>query len=118
MRGATTLAGMLREEDVPYEVDGVEMIGSLIVDDERSGPRPSVLVFGGGTGFAPFHRDRARRLAELGYLAFGADYFGGGRVLDGAEGQAARARMDLTTVARSAFDTLVARPECDATRVA
>ena len=109
---------MLREENVSYEVDGVAMIGSLIVDDERTRPRPSVLVFGGGTGVAPFHRDRARRLAELGYLAFGADYFGGGQVLDGAGRQEARARMNLTAVARSAFDTLVARPECDATRVA
>ncbi len=79
---------MLREDKVPYEVDGVAMIGSLIVDDERSMPRPSVLVFGGG------------------------------QVLDGETRQAARARMNLTGIARSAFDTLVARPECDSTRVA
>lgn len=84
---------MLREEDVAYEVDGVEMVGALIVNDELPRPRPSVLVFGGGTGFAPFHRSRARRFAELGYLAFGADYFGGGRVLEGAELEAARASM-------------------------
>ena len=57
-------------------------------------------------------------LPELGYLAFGADYFGGGQVLDGEARQAARARMNLTGIARSAFDTLVARPECDSTRVA
>ena len=112
---------MLREEDVAYEVDGVAMVGALIVDDGWPGPRPSVLVFGGGTGFEPFHRDRARRLAELGYCAFGADYYGGGRVLEGAALEAARASMTFEhrrAVGRGAFETLLARPECDPTRVA
>lgn len=112
---------MLREDDVAYEVDGIAMIGSLIVEESRSGPRPSVLLFGGGTGFEPFHRERARRLAELGYGVFGADYYGGGRVLEGPALEAARASMTFDhrrAVGRGAFDALVARPECDATRVA
>jgi dienelactone hydrolase len=112
---------MLREADVDYEVDGVAMVGSLIVDELCTVPRPAVIVFGGGTGFAPFHRDRARRLAELGYCVFGADYFGGGHVLEGAALETARASMTFDhrrAVARGAFDALVARPECDPTRVA
>lgn len=112
---------MLREEEVAYEVDGVSMIGSLIVDGASSAPRPSVLVFGGGTGFAPFHRERSRRLASLGYCVFGADYYGGGRVLEGAALDAARASMTFDhrrAVGRAAFDALVARSECDATRMA
>lgn len=111
---------MLREEQVLYEVNGVEMIGSLIVDNSRPGPRPSVLVFGGGTGFAPFHRGRARRLADLGYCAFGADYFGGGRVLEGqalAEARAAMTPDHRRALGVAAFERLVARPECDAARV-
>jgi dienelactone hydrolase len=112
---------MLREDSVTYEVDGVTMVGSLIVDRSLSGPRPTVLVFGGGTGFAPFHHERARRLADLGYCAFGADYFGGGRVLEGAASATARAAMTFDhrrAVARGAYDALVALPECDPTRVA
>lgn len=112
---------MLREDDVAYEVDGIAMIGSLIVEESRSGPRPSVLVLGGGTGFEPFHRERARRLAELGYCVFGADYYGGGRVLEGPALEVARASMTFDhrrAIGRGAFDALVARPECDPTRVA
>ncbi|MEY2472300.1 MAG: hypothetical protein QOK28_1629 [Actinomycetota bacterium] len=112
---------MLRELDVAYDVEGVEMIGSLIVEDRETGPRPSVLLFGGGTGFAPFHRQRARALADLGYCVFGADYFGGGRVLEGAALDAARAAMTpdhRKALGLGAFNALVARAEGDADRVA
>lgn len=112
---------MLREVDVAYEVDGVEMIGSLIVDEPWDAPRPAVLGFAGGTGFEPFHRARAHRLAALGYCALGADYFGGGRMLQGAALEAARASMTFDhrrALVRGAFDALVARPECDRSRVA
>src|SRR3954468_2248266 len=112
---------MLREVEVEYEVGGVAMVGSLIVDALWHARRPAVVVFGGGTGFQPFHRARARRLADLGYCAFGADYFGGGRLLEGAALEAARASMTFDhrrSLARGAFDALVARPECDASRVA
>ena len=111
---------MLREQEIAYEVAGAAMIGALIVDDSWTGPRPSVLVFGGGTGFAPFHRERARRLALRGYCAFGADYFGGGRVLEGPASGAARAAMTFDhrrAIGSAAFETLVDRPECDSTRV-
>lgn len=112
---------MLREESVDYEVGDVTMSGSLIVDEASNGPRPSVLVFGGGTGFAPFHRERARRLAALGYCVFGADYYGGGRVLEGPALEAARASMThdhRRAVGLAAFNALVTRSECDSTRVA
>jgi dienelactone hydrolase len=112
---------MLRELEVAYHVDGVEMIGSLIIDDRWEGPRPGVLLFGGGTGFAPFHRQRARALAELGYRVFGADYFGGGQLLEGAALDAARAAMTPNhrkALGLGAFNAFVAHPECDADRVA
>lgn len=111
---------MIREVDVEYEVEGVAMIGSLIADDRWDGPRPSILVFGGGTGFQPFHRERAHRLAALGFVTFGADYFGGGRLLEGAELEAARSTMTFDhrrALARGAYDALVVRPECDTARV-
>lgn len=112
---------MLRELEVSYDVDGVEMIGSLIIDDRRSGQRPSVLLLGGGTGFAPFHRQRGRVLAELGYCVFGADYFGGGQLLEGAALDAARAAwtpQHRKALGLGAFNAFVARTECDPDRVA
>lgn len=112
---------VLRETDVAYEVDGDAMVGTLIVDDDVDLPRPAVLVLGGGTGFQPFHCARAHRLADLGYCVFGADYFGEGRLLDGAALDAARAAMThdrRRNLARGAFDALVALPQCDPARVA
>ncbi|HYD10120.1 MAG TPA: dienelactone hydrolase family protein [Acidimicrobiales bacterium] len=113
----------VREERVPYDVDGVEMVGTLFVDDAADGPRPSVLVFGGGTGFAPFHASRARRLAELGYCAFGADHVGGGRVLGIDSPERAALFEGLTferrrLIGRAAHDALVERPACDRERLA
>lgn len=108
----------LRDEPIPYEVDGVDMVGSLQVDDDRPGPRASVLVLGGGRGFEPFHRERARRLAELGYCAFGADYDGGGRVLELGAPRGDRSQEHVDRLAPAALDALLARPECDPARVA
>lgn len=102
-------------EDIAYDVEGETMIGTLYVDGPDRGPRPSVLVCHAGTGLAPFHRERAQRIASLGYCTFALDVFGGGRVHPrGAkvEHAALRAR------AAAGLAILTARPECDPTRVA
>jgi dienelactone hydrolase len=112
----------VREEAVAYDVEGVELVSTLLVDDDRSGPRPSVLVFGGGTGFSPFHRERARRLAELGYCALGVDHVGGGRVVEiGSSDRDALREMTFERrrlIGLAGYEALRARPECDRDRVA
>lgn len=65
---------------ISYEADGREMIGTLVVPD-GAGPRPAVLVAHEGGGLDEHARTMANRLAELGYVAFALDYYGGGEPL-------------------------------------
>ena len=45
-------------------------MGQLAVDDERPGRRPAILVSHEGNGLSDHSKRSARRLAELGYVAF------------------------------------------------
>ena len=69
---------MLHTERVEYEVLDVAMIGYLAMDSDFVGDQPGVLVMHEGMGQDDNVRERADRLAELGYVAFAVDYFGGG----------------------------------------
>src|ERR1700730_10713203 len=67
---------------IEYTGGGTRMVGSLAVDDERSGSRPGVLVCHEGPGLDVHAKGRAERLARLGYAAFALDYHGGGKPLE------------------------------------
>src|SRR3984893_19140237 len=67
---------------IEYTGGGTRMVGSLAVDDERSGSRPGVLVCHGGPGLDEHAKGRAERLAGLGYAAFALDYHGEGKPLE------------------------------------
>ena len=72
---------MMTTSEVEYEADGgVVMIGHLAVPDDDAGAAlPAVLVGHEAPGLDDVHRERADRLAELGYVAFALDAHGGGR---------------------------------------
>jgi dienelactone hydrolase len=72
----------MRIEAIEYTVGESRMIGHLAVDDERPGSRPGVLVCHEGPGLDVHAKDRAERLAGLGYAAFALDYHGGGKPLE------------------------------------
>jgi dienelactone hydrolase len=67
------MAAAMRE--VGYSVRGRSFTGFL-ADGSGGRPAPGVLVAHEGRGFTQHPRDRARMLAELGYVAFAPDYFG------------------------------------------
>lgn len=71
----------MKIESISYDVAGSTYVGYLADGGGRNG----VLIAGEGTGLGPQVKDRAHALAELGYVAFCADFIGGGRVLDMAE---------------------------------
>ena len=52
--------------------------GMLVWDDEFRGPRPGVLVSHAWSGRSDYEEGKARRLAELGYVAFALDLYGKG----------------------------------------
>ena len=81
------LAGMpaaaeIQTKAVTYEHDGKTLTGHLYWDDVLDGPRPGVMVIHEWWGLNDYAKQRARMLAELGYVAFAADMYGGDRVTD------------------------------------
>jgi dienelactone hydrolase len=64
---------------VDYPAAGLTCRGLLAWDDARTGPRPAVAVAHTWGGRSDFEAGRAAALAELGYLGFALDLYGGGR---------------------------------------
>ena len=115
----------MKTEELRYQADGLDMVGQLHLPDGHGGPRPAVLVFPHAFGLDHLSREKAEALAEeLGYVALECDIHGGGRAmttLDEARASLQPMREDAAHVrARTleAFETLAARPEVDASRIA
>ncbi len=71
----------MRIEEIEYEADGRQLVGTFAVDEYQRGPRPAVLLCHEGPGLDEHVKGRAARLAALGYAAFALDYNGGGQQL-------------------------------------
>jgi dienelactone hydrolase len=114
----------MHTQNLEYVVAGQRYIGYLAVDRAKPGKRPGVLIAPEGGGLGDIGRERARQLAELGYVAFAIDYHGDGRLLDSMQEMTARLatlRADPTIIrgiTRGALDALLAQPEVDASRIA
>jgi dienelactone hydrolase len=108
--------------EIGYEVRGRKFTGFL-ADGSAGRKAAGVLVAHEGRGFTPHARDRAVMLAELGYVAFAADYFGAAPATSLAHaGELMRpytedARL-FTEHGRAALDILRAQPNADAGRLA
>jgi dienelactone hydrolase len=68
------------EENVTYTAGGVTMKGVVVYDKDIQGKRPAVLVVHEWWGRNDYPVYRARKLAELGYIAMAVDMFGDGKV--------------------------------------
>jgi dienelactone hydrolase len=113
----------MRIEDIEYTVGGSRMVGHLALDDEQSGPRPGVLVCHEGPGLDEHAKDRAERLAALGYAAFALDYHGEGKPLQRDEVMPALGALmgdpdQIRRLGRAGLEILLAQAEVDPTKVA
>ncbi len=112
------------EEDVGYSVAGRNYLGFLARPARDGDRRPGVLVFPEAFGLGDHARDRARRLAELGYIALAVDIHGDGRLYDDlAElGPAIQSiygdRAAWRASMQAALDTLLAQADVDRDRIA
>jgi len=61
-----------------YNDGNVSLNGVFFWDDSHNAKRPGILVVHGGTGLDDHGKNRARRFAELGYVAFACDMYGEG----------------------------------------
>ncbi len=68
--------GSVRTETVDYAHGDAGLQGFLAYDDERTGPRPGVLVVHDWTGVGSYAKGRAEMLAAQGYVAFALDMYG------------------------------------------
>ena len=110
--------------DIDYHAGAVNLRGYLAYDDTVAARRPGVLVFHEGLGLGDFAMARARRLAELGYVALAADMFGDrrqARNLQEVANLVGTLRNEPETLrqrGRAALATLAALPQVDAGRIA
>jgi dienelactone hydrolase len=122
--GLTAAEAKIVTQTVAYRQDGTVMRGFLAYDDSLKGKRPGVLVVHEWWGLNDFARDRALKLAGLGYVALAADMYGGGATTRDREeaGKLAGALLGnpdrLRARAQAALKVLAADPRVDAKRLA
>ena len=68
----------LDTELVRYQDGDVDLSGMFVWDAVQTEKRPGILVVHGGAGLDEHAKKQARRLAELGYVAFACDMYGEG----------------------------------------
>ena len=106
-------------QTVEYGQDGTALRGFLAYDDGHLGKRPGVLVVHEWWGLNDFARERAVKLAGLGYVALAADMYGNGVITSNPEeaGKLAGALRGnpnlLRARARAALKVLAADPRVD-----
>jgi dienelactone hydrolase len=126
LTAAGAASAAVQTKTVDYEADGVKLKGFLAYDDATPGKRPAVLVFPEWWGLNDYAKNRAKQLAEMGYVAFAADLYGDGKVIDTAHPNDALAMV--TTLrqnqkawrgrAEAALKVITGQPNVDASKVA
>ena len=69
----------VKEESVTYSDNGITLKGMVAYDSNLKGKRPVIIVVPEWWGLNDYIKMRARKLAELGYIAMAADMFGDGK---------------------------------------
>ena len=96
----------LKEENVTYADNGVTMDGYVVYDANKEGKRPAIIVVHEWWGLNDYPKMRARKLAELGYIAMAIDLYGDGKTADnpGDAGKMAGQFYQNPKMAKSRFD--------------
>ena len=76
------LMAELVSKEVSYQSNEVSLRGYLAYNDDGNENKPAVLVVHEWWGHNAYARRRAEMLADLGYVAFALDMYGGGKVAD------------------------------------
>lgn len=107
----TAKAFSLKEQDVTYTDNGVTMDGYVVYDTNKEGKRPAILVVPEWWGLVDYPKMRARKLAELGYVAMAVDMYGDGKIADnpGDAGKMAGPFYQNLKMTKSRFDAALAK---------
>jgi len=115
---------MIKEKLVDYENNGTRLEGFLAYDDSNDKPRPGILISHAWAGRGEFECQKARDLAELGYVGFALDLYGKGVFGSGPEENAKlmtpflQDRALLQSRLQQAHETMKVQPEVDSKRTA
>lgn len=112
----------MKTQTLEYREDGKSLQGDLAWDDSRSEPRPGILVFHENTGLTEHERERAERLAQLGYVALACDMFGD-RAVPASDAERRAAFEEFRTKkllprALAGYKALAAQPQVDTKQMA
>ena len=108
----------INTQSIAYRDGQTELTGLLASNDSRCEKRPGILVVHGGAGLDDHAKERARRIAELGFVVFACDMYGNG-VAGNRERVIARImelRKDprrLCERARAGVEVLASHPRVD-----
>jgi len=111
-------------KEITYSADGTTLKGFLAYDSSMTGKRPGVIVVHEWWGLNQYARDRAEKLAELGYMAFAIDMYGNGTIVDHPKdaNKFAAAVMQKMDTARARFNAglrlLKEQPQTDTSKIA
>ena len=113
----------MRAESLEYRDGDVTLKGFVALDDQSNHKRPGILVMPEAFGLGKQAKDRALRLASLGYAALAGDPYGNGLEvsdLQDAITHAGALREDNTKFRqriRAGLDALMALPQVDTDRL-
>ena len=88
---STTTSMKMKEDNVTYSGDNVNMNGYVVYDENKEGVRPAIIVVPEWWGLNDYAKSRARQLAELGYIAMAIDMYGNGKTADSPDSAGALA---------------------------
>lgn len=70
----------IKGEEVTYTLDGASFKGYVAYNAKQKGKRPAIVVIPEWWGATEYSKMRARKLAELGYIAIAVDMYGDGKI--------------------------------------
>ncbi len=114
----------MKTESIEYQDGAVTLRGFLAYDDKKTGKRPGILVMPEAFGLGTHAKERAERLASLGYVALAGDPYGNGveyNDLQEAIKHVGALREDPAKFrqrGRVALDKLASLPQVDPNRLA
>ena len=109
---------------IEYDFDGVKLKGFLASDDATQEKRPGVLVVHEWWGLNEYAKDRCKKLAELGYVAFAPDMYGDGKTTEHPDDARKMSMMVRDNVkvwrgrAEAGLKRLKAQPNVDGDKIA
>jgi dienelactone hydrolase len=113
---------MPQNRDIEYAADGTTFTGRLFLPDGEQ-TRPAILVAHEANGLGEHTLEQARRLADLGYVAFAMDYHGSARADTDAEMMRRLEYLGshpavMREIGQAALRALLAEPRTDPAKVA